>query len=84
MLRAAEALDAPSAACVPIGDSLADVRAVHAAGGAAVGYADKPHKRQALVEAGAEAVTEDMRALAHVLRPGSPGRHSRCRAPHRP
>lgn len=68
LLRAAEAVDVAPTACVLIGDSVTDIPAAHAAGGTAIGYANKPHKREALTEAGAEAVTEDMRAIAHVLR----------------
>ncbi|MEU1041437.1 HAD family phosphatase [Streptomyces sp. NPDC005907] len=67
VLHAAEQLDVPPAACVLIGDSLTDIQAAHAAGGTAIGYANKPHKREALTAAGAEAITEDMRAIALAL-----------------
>ncbi|QHA04723.1 HAD hydrolase-like protein [Streptomyces broussonetiae] len=67
VLRAAEQLDLPSAACVLIGDSLTDIQAAHTAGGSAIGYANKPRKREAFAEAGAEAIIEDMGAIAHAL-----------------
>lgn len=67
VLRAAEVLDVLPATCVLIGDSLTDIQAAHAAGGAAIGYANKPGKRDAFAEAGAEAITENMRAIAQAL-----------------
>lgn len=45
--------------CALTGDSLTDVRAAHKAGAAAIGYANKPHKHQA--------VTEDMQAIADAI-----------------
>ncbi|MGW7198400.1 HAD family hydrolase [Streptomyces chryseus] len=50
-----------------IGDSLTDIQAAHKVGAAAIGYANKPHKHQAFTEAGAEAVTEDMQAIADAI-----------------
>ncbi|MYX44092.1 HAD-IA family hydrolase [Streptomyces sp. SID89] len=68
LLRAAEAVNVAPTACVLIGDSVTDIQAAHAAGGTAIGYANKRHKREAFTEAGAEAITEDMHAIAHALR----------------
>ncbi|WP_432010222.1 HAD family hydrolase [Streptomyces cucumeris] len=68
LLRAAELLEVGPSECVLIGDSLTDIQAAHLASGTAIGYANKPNKRAAFVEAGAEAVTEDMKAIADAMR----------------
>ncbi|QHC25262.1 HAD family hydrolase [Streptomyces sp. GS7] len=68
LLRAAELLEVSPSECVLIGDSITDIQAAHLAGGTAIGYANKPHKRDAFVEAGAEAVTEYMKAIADAMR----------------
>lgn len=68
LLRAAELLEVGPSECVLIGDSLTDIQAAHLSGGTAIGYANKPHKRDAFAEAGAEAVTEHMEAVADAMR----------------
>lgn len=68
LLKAAELLDVEPSACVLIGDSLTDIQAAHLASSTAIGYANKPHKRQAFIEAGADAVTDDMEAIATAMR----------------
>jgi beta-phosphoglucomutase-like phosphatase (HAD superfamily) len=73
VIQAAEQLDVPPAACVLIGDSLTDIQAAHAAEATAIGYANKPRKREAFTEAGAEAITEDMRTIALALGYGDEG-----------
>lgn len=67
LFRAASLLDVAPEACVLIGDSVSDIQAAHLAGGTAIGYANKPNKLDAFVRAGAEAVTEDMGAIAHAI-----------------
>jgi HAD superfamily hydrolase (TIGR01662 family) len=69
LLKAAGYLEVDVTSCVLIGDSLTDIQAAHASGAAAIGYANKPHKRQAFSQAGAEAITEDMQAIANAFRP---------------
>ncbi|MEU7483550.1 HAD-IA family hydrolase [Streptomyces sp. NPDC042319] len=68
LLRAAELLEVGPSECVLIGDSLTDIQAAHLANGAAIGYANKPGKREAFTEAGAEAVTEHMESIADAMR----------------
>lgn len=46
---------------------MTDIQAVHAAGGTAIGYANKPRKIEAFTEVGADAITEDMGAIAQAL-----------------
>lgn len=53
LLRALDTLRAEPDASILIGDSTTDVDAAHAAGVAAVGYANKPGKAHRLAEAGA-------------------------------
>ncbi|MFF8454659.1 HAD family hydrolase [Streptomyces albidoflavus] len=67
-LRAAELLGVGPSSCVLVGDSLTDIQAAHSAGGMAIGYANKPHKRAAFAEAGAEAITEHMKDIADAMR----------------
>ncbi|WP_228978038.1 HAD family hydrolase [Streptomyces sp. DH12] len=67
LIRAAEQLGLDVTLCVLIGDSAADVRAAHAVGAAAVGYADGPDRARELVDAGAEAVVEGMRGIAEAM-----------------
>lgn len=68
LLRAAELLEVNPSECVLIGDSLTDIQAAHTAGSTAIGYANKVGKRAAFAEAGAEAVTEHMGAIAAAMR----------------
>jgi phosphoglycolate phosphatase-like HAD superfamily hydrolase len=49
-------LQAVSAECVLVGDSVSDITAAHAADVAAIGYANKPGKQERLAQAGADAV----------------------------
>jgi phosphoglycolate phosphatase len=53
-------------ASVFVGDSVSDVEAAQAAGIDAIGYANKPGKRERLTDAGATFVIDDVRALAVV------------------
>jgi HAD superfamily hydrolase (TIGR01549 family) len=53
---------APSAAAL-LGDSTNDITAAHAAGIESIGYANKPGKYDALVDAGADVVIDDMTAI---------------------
>lgn len=67
LIRAAALLQADVTACTLIGDTYTDIQAAHAAGATAIGYANKPHKREAFAGLGAEAITDDMRAIADAL-----------------
>ncbi|UUS32201.1 MULTISPECIES: HAD family hydrolase [Streptomyces] len=67
LITAAEQLGLDVTLCALIGDSVTDVRAAHAVGAVAVGYADGPDRRQALVDAGAEAVVGEMRVIAEAM-----------------
>ncbi|MFH9689026.1 HAD hydrolase-like protein [Streptomyces sp. NPDC017413] len=69
LIAAAERLDVDVSLCALIGDSLTDIQAAHTIGGAAIGFADKPHKHRLFVEAGAEAVTDSMQAVAQAISP---------------
>ncbi|KIR60742.1 HAD family hydrolase [Micromonospora haikouensis] len=60
-LAALRELDAEPADCVLVGDSATDVEAAHAAGIAAIGYANKPGKRARL--AAADATIDSMAEL---------------------
>lgn len=66
--RAIDALTATPSACVLIGDATTDIHAAHAAGTLAIGYANKPGKRQRLTQAGADAITDTMTTLTNHLR----------------
>ncbi|WP_216211804.1 HAD family hydrolase [Amycolatopsis aidingensis] len=63
--RAITALSATPADCALLGDSVTDIQAAHAAGVAAIGYANKPGKHAKLTEAGADAVTETLSDLSN-------------------
>ncbi|MBX9423811.1 HAD family hydrolase [Streptomyces lateritius] len=67
LITAAEQMHIDVTSCTLIGDSLTDVQAAHAAGATVIGYADKPHKADLFAEAQADAITEDMHAVADVL-----------------
>lgn len=69
LIAAADALEVDVTRCVLIGDSLTDIQAAHAVGCTAIGFANKPRKRQAFTEAGAEAITESMQAIVEAIRP---------------
>ncbi|MFC8596338.1 HAD family hydrolase [Streptomyces atroolivaceus] len=72
LLTAAERLGIDVSLCALIGDSLTDIQAAHAVGCTAIGYANKPRKHQVFSEAGAEAITASMQAIADAIRP-APG-----------
>ncbi|MFF3854700.1 HAD family hydrolase [Micromonospora sp. NPDC002575] len=65
VLAALRELDAAPADCVLVGDSATDVEAAHAAGIAAIGYANKPGKRARL--AAADATIDSMAELVAAL-----------------
>ncbi|MEU3407611.1 hypothetical protein ABZ766_27205 [Streptomyces sp. NPDC006670] len=44
-----------------------DVQAAHAAGATVIAYANKPHKAALFAEAGADAITDTMHAIAEAL-----------------
>ncbi|WP_231933670.1 HAD-IA family hydrolase [Micromonospora coxensis] len=58
VLAAIRELGAEQAECVLVGDSATDIEAAHAAGIAAIGYANKPGKRERFTAA--EAVIDSM------------------------
>ncbi|MCX5376903.1 HAD family hydrolase [Streptomyces sp. NBC_00091] len=53
--------------CTLIGDSLTDVQAAHTAGATVIAYANKPHKAALFAEAGADAITDAMQAIADAF-----------------
>ncbi|GIE79050.1 hydrolase [Actinoplanes philippinensis] len=65
VLDAVRVLGADPRACVLVGDSLSDIEAAHAAGVAAIGYANRPWKVAAF--AAAETVVTSMEAIAEQL-----------------
>jgi HAD superfamily hydrolase (TIGR01509 family) len=67
LIRAAEEVHVDITHCTLIGDSLTDIQAAHAAGTTVIGYANKPHKAALFAEAGADAITDAMQAIADVL-----------------
>ncbi|MCX5612203.1 HAD family hydrolase [Streptomyces sp. NBC_00047] len=67
LITAAEQAHMDVTHCTLIGDSLTDIQAAHAAGTTVIGYANKPHKTALFTEAGADAVTDDMQAIAEAL-----------------
>ncbi|MFD4763147.1 HAD family hydrolase [Streptomyces sp. NPDC058439] len=69
LITAAERLGVDATLCTLIGDSLTDIQAAHAVGSTAIGYANKSRKRQKFAEAGAEAITESMQAIADAIHP---------------
>jgi phosphoglycolate phosphatase len=60
---AIDALRAQPATSVLVGDSASDVAAARNAAIASIGFANKPGKREALANAGADVVIDDMRAM---------------------
>ncbi|MDN3297490.1 HAD family hydrolase [Streptomyces ficellus] len=67
LITAAEQMHVDVTACTLIGDSLTDIQAAHAAGATVIGFANKPRKADLFDEAQADAVTEDMKAIADAL-----------------
>ncbi|QGV80843.1 HAD family hydrolase [Streptomyces ficellus] len=67
LITAAEQMHMDVTNCTLIGDSLTDVQAAHAAGTTVIAYANKPHKADLFAEAQADAITEDMYAIADAL-----------------
>lgn len=61
VLAAVRELGAEPAECVLVGDSVSDIEAAHAAGVAAIGYANKPGKRERF--AAADVVIDSMAEL---------------------
>jgi HAD superfamily hydrolase (TIGR01549 family) len=60
---AADRLGVSIADTVLIGDTVTDIEACHAAGARSIGYANKPGKRERLLQAEADAVIDSMAAL---------------------
>ena len=69
LITAAERMHMDVTNCTLIGDSLTDIQAAHTAGATVIGYANKPHKADLFAEAGANAITDDMHAIADALAP---------------
>ncbi|WP_405549238.1 HAD-IA family hydrolase [Streptomyces globisporus] len=67
LITAAELMHMDVTNCTLIGDSLTDIQAAHAAGTTVIGYANKPRKAELFAEAQADAITDDMQAIAHAL-----------------
>jgi phosphoglycolate phosphatase len=67
LLRAMAALGAEPTQCVLIGDSVTDVQAAHAAGIAAIGYANKPGKHFRLIAQHPDAVIHAMSELVAAV-----------------
>lgn len=67
LIRAAKQVHTDVTHCTLIGDSLTDIQAAHSAGTTVIGYANKPHKAALFAEAGADAITDAMQAIADVL-----------------
>lgn len=66
--EAVRGLDANPAATALVGDSFTDIEAAHSAGVASIGYANKPGKRERMMELRAGAVMTSMADLALSLR----------------
>ncbi|WP_051399479.1 HAD hydrolase-like protein [Haloechinothrix halophila] len=67
--RAMERLITTPDQCVRIGDSVADIQAAHAAGVAAIAYANKSEKSPRLVERGPAAVVDCLLTTAMAPAP---------------
>ncbi|MFD5512808.1 HAD family hydrolase [Streptomyces sp. NPDC127051] len=67
LIGAAEQMQMDVTHCALIGDSLTDIQAAQAAGSRVIGYANKPHKAALFADAGADAVTDDMQAIADAV-----------------
>jgi HAD superfamily hydrolase (TIGR01509 family) len=66
VLAAITALNAQPTRCVMIGDSPTDIHAAHTAGIHTIGHANKPGKLEALISAGADAITESTHGLSQL------------------
>ena len=66
--QALEALKKDAGECVLIGDSVTDIEVSRLAGVRSIGYAKNPQRGEELGEAGADALTDSMGALADVVR----------------
>jgi phosphoglycolate phosphatase-like HAD superfamily hydrolase len=66
--KAISELNGDPAMSVLVGDSLTDIEAAHRAGIASIGYANKPGKRERMIQAGAGAVITSMADLTLSLR----------------
>lgn len=70
--EAIRGLEADRATAALVGDSFTDIEAAHKAGIASIGYANRPGKRERMVELSAGAVIASMADLALLLRCGPP------------
>jgi phosphoglycolate phosphatase len=66
--KAVRGLDADLAATALVGDSFTDIEAAHSAGVTSIGYANKPGKRERMIQLRAGAVINSMADLALCLR----------------
>jgi phosphoglycolate phosphatase len=66
--EAVRGLDADPDSTALVGDSFTDIEAAHSAGAASIGYANKPGKRERMIELRAGAVITSMADLALSLR----------------
>ncbi len=67
LLEAAAILGVSPERSALVGDSVTDIEAARAAGAGSIGFANKPGKDRALAFAGANAVVDDMAAIARSL-----------------
>ncbi|MBQ1035877.1 HAD family hydrolase [Micromonospora sp. C81] len=67
ILQAARALGVEPDLCVLLGDSLSDIEGAKAAGTRVIGFANRPAKKQAFEQAGADWVVTSMREVAQAL-----------------
>lgn len=67
LLAAIEATGQQPERSVLIGDSVTDIEAAHAAGAAAIGYANRPGKNETFTAAGAEVIVTDMTEVSESL-----------------
>ena len=74
--EALHGLNADPAASTLVGDSVTDIEAAHRAGVASIGYANKPGKKEHMVELEAGSVINSMADLALTLRAQSLGGRS--------
>ncbi|MCX4486313.1 HAD-IA family hydrolase [Streptomyces anulatus] len=70
--RAAKELRARASTCTLIGDSTTDIEAAVRAGSMAIGFANKPGKKESLVAAGAGAIITTMVSIAEALQTAPP------------